>query len=179
MVCTHCAQQHINCVPQDKPGAWACQPCFLVKARCNLVNKGASGAEASTTKGHGCPPVAEIQQHLAVAAEQSALTHKWSAKALERQAWAAEETAMSMGEVRDSLNMIVQHMLPHLGSAYLEWPGIRSGTMGPAARAGSVAESGCKRQCTEEIINLCEEEEEEDDDGGEDNSGEDDEEMDE
>jgi hypothetical protein len=84
-------------------------------------------------KGCGCPPAAEIQQCLVVAAEQSALVHKQSAKPLERQAWAMEETVMSMGEVRDSLNMIVQHMLPHLGSVYPEWPGIRSGTVGLAA----------------------------------------------
>jgi hypothetical protein len=100
---------------------------------CNLVNEGASGAEALMTKGHGHPPVAEIQQHLAVAAEQSALAHTRLAEGLERQAQAAEEMVMSMGEVRDSLSMIVWHMLPHPGTKYLEWPGIRSGTVGPVA----------------------------------------------
>jgi hypothetical protein len=112
------------------------------------------------TKGHGRLPVAETQQCLAVTAEQSTLMHKRSAEALERQAWAAEEMAMSMGEVRDSLNTIMQHILPHLGSVYLEWPGIRSGTMGLVAQAGLAAESSHKCQCTEEIINLCEDDEE-------------------
>jgi hypothetical protein len=130
MVCAHCAQQCINCIPQDKPGAWACQLCFLVKAWCNLVDEGVSGAEASMTKGCGHLPAAEIQQYLAGAAEQSTLAHKQSAKALERQAQATEEMAMSMGEVRDLLNMIMQHMLPCPGTKYPEWPGIRSGTMG-------------------------------------------------
>jgi hypothetical protein len=178
MVCTRCAQQCIHCVPQDKPGAWACQPCFVAKARCNLVDEGASGVEASTTKGRGHLPAAETQQHLAVAVEQSALVHKQSAKVLERQERAVEEMAMSMGEVRDLLNMIVWHMQPCPSSMYPEWPGIRSGTMGPAAQVGSAAKSGRKRQHTEEIINLCEDDDD-DDDKGEDDSGEDDEEMDE
>jgi hypothetical protein len=160
MVCTCCTQQYINCIPQDKPGAWECQPCFVEKAQCNLVNEGVSGVEALTTKGCGHLPVAEIQQHLAVAVEQSALVHKQSAKALERQAQAAEEMAMSMGEVRDSLNMIMQHMQPCPGSEYPEWPGIRSGTMGPAEQVGLVAKSSHKCQHMEEIINLCEDDEE-------------------
>jgi hypothetical protein len=105
----------------------------VAKAWCNLVDEGASGVEALTTKGRGHLPAAEIQQRLAVAVEQSTLAHKWAAEALERQARAAEEMAMSMGEVRDSLNTIVRHMQPHPSSAYLEWPGIRSGTVGPAA----------------------------------------------
>jgi hypothetical protein len=130
------------------------------------------------TKGRGCLPAAKTQQRLAVAAEQSALAHKRSAEALERQARAAEEMAMSMGEVRDSLNTIVRHMQPCLSSMYPEWPGIRSRTVGPAARAGSAAESGRKPQCMEEIINLCEDDDD-DDDEGKDDSGEDDEEMDE
>jgi hypothetical protein len=133
------------------------------------------------TKGHGCLPVAEIQQHLAVTAEQSAPVHKQSAKALERQVWATEEMEMSMGEVRDSLNTIMWHMLPHPGSEYSEWPGIRSGTVGLAAQAGSAAESSHKCQCMEEIINLCEDDDDDDDggNGGKDDGGEDDEEMDE
>jgi hypothetical protein len=143
-----------------------------------LVNEGASRVEASMTKGCSCPPAAETQQRLAVTMEQSTLAHKQSAEVLERQAWAVEEMVMSMGEVRDSLNMIMQHMQPCPGSAYLEWPGIRSGTMGPAAWVGSVAKSSCKHQRTEEIINLCEDDDD-DDDEGEDDSGEDDEEMDE
>jgi hypothetical protein len=131
------------------------------------------------TKGRGHPPAAKIQQRLAVTAEQSTLTHKRLAEALERQAHATEETVMSMGEVRDSLNTIMQHMLPHPGSAYPEWPGIRSRTVGLAAQAGSAAESGRKCQRTEEIINLCEDDDDDDDNGGEDDGGEDDEEMDE
>jgi hypothetical protein len=141
-----------------------------------LVDKGVSRVEALTTKGHSHLPAAETQQHLAVATEQSTLAHKQLAEALERQVRAMEEMAMSMGEVRDLLNMIMQHMQPHLGSAYPEWPGIRSGTVGPVAWAGLGAESSRKCQRTEEIINLCEDDDN-DDDGGKDDSSEDDEEM--